>query len=335
MRINKTSLYLYVYFFIFTSIISYFIANRDLNNVADTMNYANNFLTKTNMDFRYEVLFDLVTYFIRLFTDNFIFYFFILNFILNFLILKISIMFSRIFGFNQLIFFIFFFNLFIFSSWYYSASTNGLRQGLALAICYYSFVGYLVYESKIRASFLFLASCFFHYSNFLILPFIFLYRLSLNKIFFLLNLLGLFYYLNFNEFLVQKFSLILSLPIYNEIKNYSEDGISSYRYGFQLDLFLYTMFFVYMYWFCNKFIIKDNLFFSNVIKFFYILVFPYFIFGFAGYSNRYGFMCWFFSIFVNCLIFYVLLLKGKRALFENFFLILLILSLMFFYYRYV
>lgn len=335
MHINKKSFYLYVYFFILTSIVSYFIANRDVNNVADTMNYANNFLTKTSLDFRYELLFDFTTYTIRLFTDSYVVYFFILNFILNFFILKTSILFSNIFNLNKFMFFAFSFCIFVFSSWYYSASSNGLRQGLALALCYYSFVGYLIYKSKIRALLLFIASCFLHYSNFLIVPFIFLYKISLNKLFLLVNLSGLFYFLGVNEFLTEKLSSAFSLPIYNEIKNYTEDGISSYRYGFQLDLFLYTMFFVYMYFFCNKWLIKDNLFFSNIIKLFYILVFPYFTFGFAGYSNRYGFMAWFFGIFLNCFIFYVILLKGKRVLFENCFLFLFILSMMFFYYRFV
>lgn len=335
MRISKNSMYLYVYFFILTSVVSYFVANRELTNVADTMNYANNFLDKTSLVFYYEFLFELLTYFIRLFTGSYILYFFILNLILNFLILRVSVFFSSASNLNQLNFFIFSFCFFIFSSWYYSASSNGIRQGLALSICYYAFVGYLVNKNKLKAFFIFLISCFFHYSNFLILPFILLYKISLNKMFFLVNLLGLFYCFNINEVVVQKLSSLLSLPLYNEIKNYTEDGMDSYRYGFQLDLFLYTIFFVYLYWFCNRFVIKDSLFFSNIVKFFYILVLPYFIFGFAGYSNRYGFMAWFFGIFINCFIFYLILLKGKRAWFENCFILIFILAVMFFYYRFV
>lgn len=334
MYLSKKSLYLYLYFFILTSIVSFFVANRDINEVADTMNYADNFINKTSLDIHYEFLFDFITYAIRLFTDSYVVYFFILNFILNLFILKISLLFSKMFNLNKLIFFAFSFCIFIFSSWYYSAASNGLRQGLALALCYYSFIGYLVYRSRIRALILFIASCFLHYSNFLIVPFVFLYKISLNKLFLLVNLSGFFYFLGVNEFLIEKLSSLFSLPIYNEIKNYTEDGVSSYRYGFQLDLFLYTMFFVYVYILCNKFLLKNNLFFSNTIKLFYILVFPYFTFGFAGYSNRYGFMAWFFSVFINCFIFYIILLKGKKNLFENCFLVLFIISVMFFCYRF-
>ena len=335
MSISKNDIYLYVYFIFLTIIVSFFVANRDLYNVADTMNYANNFLNKTTMEFYYEFLFELLTYFIRLLSDSYFLYFFVLNVILNFLILRVSIVISDIFNLNKLIFFIFLFSIFIYSSWYYTASTNGLRQGLALLFCYYSFVSYLVHRSKIKFFLIFIASCFFHYSNFLILPFILLYKLSLNKIFLLLNLCGIFYFFNFNEIIVKEVSYLLSLPLYDQIKNYNEFDLVAYRYGFQLDLFLYTMFFVCVYWLYSNFVLKGDLFFLNIVKFYYILVFPYFVFGFAAYSNRYGFIAWFFSVFLNGFILYVSLLKFGKNYFRYFVVFLFLISTIFFYYRFV
>lgn len=334
MHFSKKSLYLYIYFFIITFFISFAVANRDIGGVPDTENYANNFIGKINFNIYHEFLFEFLTYLIRIFTDNYIVYFFIINFVLNLIILNIFIKISEIFYFNKFNFSIFSFSILIFSSWYFVAATNGLRQGLALVLAYYSFFFYLTYNKKIKSILLFLASCFFHYSNFLIIPFVFLYRLSFNKLFFLLNIAGLFYFFGVNELIVKIVSESLSLPVYAFIKYYTEDGVESYRYGFQWDLFLYTVVFIYSYWGVNKFILKENLYFISSVKFFYILVFVYFIFGFAGFSNRYAIISWFFSVFINCIILYNFLLKSKKKYFEFFFPLLIILSFIFFAYRF-
>lgn len=334
MYLSKKSIYLYVYFFLITLFISFAVANRDIYDVPDTENYANNFLGKTNLHIHHEFLFEFLTYLIRIFTDSYIIYFFIINFILNFIILKIFIKISEIFYFNKFYFSIFSFGILIFSSWYYVAATNGLRQGLALVFVYYSFFIYLAYKKKLKSILLFGVSCFFHYSNFLIIPFLFLYKLNFNKLFILLNITGLFYVFGFNELIIKLVSESLSLPIYTSIKYYTQDGAESYRYGLQWDLFLYTLVFVYSYWWVCKYFLKENLYLINLVKFFYILVFVYFVFGFAGFSNRYAVISWFFSVFINCIILYSFLLKSKKNYFEFFFIAIIALSCIFFIYRF-
>lgn len=334
MHLNKNIFNSYVLFFIATLLVSILVANRDVNNVADTMNYALNFSNKVNFEIHYEFLFDFITYMVRIFTESYVIYFFVLNVILNLFIFKTSVNICKYLEINILNFLIYIFCLLLVSSWYHSAAFNGLRQGLALALSYYAFTLYLVNGSKIKSFLLYLSSCFFHYSNFLILPFLILFKLSIDKLFILLNILGVFYILNLNEFFVEKLSDLLSLPIYNEIKNYTEDGDMSYRYGFQLDLFIYTMFFVYFYWIMNRFFLGERKKLSSIIKIFYILVLPYFIFGFAGYSNRYGVMAWFFSVFVNCTILYLFVMKKEKSVALNLFGLIFIFSLIISYLRF-
>lgn len=334
MYLNKNIFKAYILFIIATLFVSILIANREINNVADTMNYAINFTNKINFEIYYEFLFDFITYIIRLFTESYIVYFFILNVMLNFFIFKTSINLCKYLEINILNFSLYIFCLLLVSSWYHSSAFNGLRQGLALGLSYYAFTLYLVERSKIKSFLFYLSSCFFHYSNFLILPFLILFKLNIDKLFILLNILGIFYIFNLNEFFVEKLSNILSLPIYSEIKNYTEDGDVSYRYGFQLDLFIYTMFFVYFYWVMNRFFIGEKKQLSNIIKIFYILVCPYFIFGFAGYSNRYGVMAWFFSVFVNCSILYLFVIKKEKSIALNLFGLIFICSLIFSYIRF-
>lgn len=335
MFISVNKFYSYFCFIFISTIISFVVANRDLNIVADSLNYANNFAYKNNFTLKYEFLFDFLTFLVRLFTDSYIIYFFILNFILNFLIFKNLKLISKLFYFNEIYFFIFSICVFIFSSWYYVVSSNGLRQGLALVLAYYAILSFFLYNNVAKSFLVFVSSCLFHYSNILLVPFIFLFKVRLNYLFFIVNLFGVFYSIGVNETVVKTLSTILGLPIYDSIKYYAEDGDSSYRYGFQVDLFIYTIGFVYLYFFIGKIIFKDNLFFEKIIKFYYVCVLPYFFFGFAAFSNRYGIISWFFGVFINCLIIYTLLKRGKKGVFELALISIIFLSMLFFYYRYV
>jgi len=335
MYLNKDKFNSYICFFFITLIISYAVSLRDLNNVADTFNYANNFLEKTTLNFKYEVLFDLLTFGVRFFTDNYIFYFFIINLVLNFFVFNVLSVFSHIFFLNRVYFLILSFCIFIFSSWYYVAAFNGLRQGLALVLFYYASVSYFKHNNKLKSFTLMLCSCFFHYSNFLILPFLIFLKLKLNKVFLFVNIFGVLYFFGVNEIIVKNLSTLFGLPIYDSVKYYTEEfGDASYRYGFQWDLFIYTMGLAYFYFFLNKYFLKDFLYLSEIIKIFYVLILPYFVFGFASYSNRYGIMAWFFSVFINSLITYLLIKREGNELFKFSFVFLFILSIIIFFYKF-
>lgn len=84
MQVNKNKIYPFLYFIVFSFIVSLIVSNRDLNLVSDNLVYVNHFKGLTNLEnFKYEFLFDLITFIIRFFTDSYIVYFFILNFLLN------------------------------------------------------------------------------------------------------------------------------------------------------------------------------------------------------------------------------------------------------------
>ncbi|MEK5757562.1 EpsG family protein [Acinetobacter variabilis] len=309
-KTNKENMFLYLLFTLFTLFTSYFISIRDLSLVDDNLIYAQNFIYKLSINnFHYEFLFDLLTFVVRLFTDSYIVYFFILNIVLNLILLFLSKKISELEKINKVYFSFLFFSFLCMSSWYQVAAANGLRQGLSLALLYLFFV-YLVFNINKFYSFLFLlGSILFHYSSILIIPFIFLIKLNLNKLFFLLNILGIFYILGVNEKIVYIISSVLGISLYDSIKNYVEDT-NSYRYGFQWDLFLYSLALAYIYFFFSKYFIKSEGLYG-LVKIYFLLLMPYFIFGFAGFSNRYGLFAWFFSILLNTLIFYYIFSKSK------------------------
>ena len=76
MKILKKDIYIFLFFTLSSFILSIYFANRDIQAVEDSLNYKIHFeqLIGFNL-FKYEYMFDFITYFIRLFTNNYIFYF--------------------------------------------------------------------------------------------------------------------------------------------------------------------------------------------------------------------------------------------------------------------
>lgn len=321
LKVNKQDIFLYLIFTIFTCFISYFISHRDLSKVEDNIIYSQNFLYKLSInDFYYEFLFDFITFIVRFFTDSYIIYFFILNIILNSVLFCLSKKVSELANINRVSFVFLFFSFCLLSSWYQVAAANGLRQGLSLAFLYLFFLYFLFNVSKIYSLLFLICSIFLHYSSLLILPFILLIKLSLNKLFLIINIFGFLYILEINEKIVYFFSIVFNIPLYSNVKNYVEDS-NSYRYGFQWDLFLYSLVLSYIYYFFSKYVFEKNQILTGLVKIYLICLLPYFLFGFAAFSNRYGLFSWFFSILLNSLIFYLLLSMKKSLIPIGFFFI--------------
>lgn len=186
------------------------------------------------------------------------------------------------------------FSLLLFSSWYINAITNALRQGIALAILYYALVRYFLNKEYFKFIIFLFLSISFHYSIILVVPFFILYHLlSFNKLLFLWFIVGVFYIFGINEIIFYNLMNIFGQnEIYLKIKNYTEH-FEMYK-GFNWEFFIYTIFFplvslLIFYFNKNKFHFPKNL-----LKIYLILNFPYFIFGFSNFANRYAFISWFF-----------------------------------------
>jgi hypothetical protein len=112
---------------------------------------------------------------------------------------------------------ILFLSFLLMSSWYFTLTTNGIRQGLGLATLYLGIVMYL-FEKKLLFLYIFIPLAIsFHYSMVLIVPFLFLLNFSLNTITVIWLLLALGYVLNLNEELIKLFSDHFSIGIYEVI----------------------------------------------------------------------------------------------------------------------
>ena len=192
----------------------------------------------------------------------------------------------------QLITFTFFL---VCSKWFLVASTNNLRQGIA---CAFIFLGLSYYKKNNFKMFLgILFGGLWHISIVLFLPFLILLRLKTSSLFIIFIFFSFFYVTGLNGEIVKFFSNLIGIPLYEFIYTYA--GSEKYM-GFQLNFFLYTIFWPVLLWILNnimgpKYLFKDD---NIIFKIYLILCLSYFFYGFGPYVTRYAFPAWFFLPFL-------------------------------------
>jgi hypothetical protein len=245
------------------------------------------------------------------------FVFSVIGFLVTFIYLLFSMYFAKNFRSREQAKIIFFTCIFLLSSsWFFVAVANGVRQGLSLSVLYFSIC--LVLNKKyIYSFFVFGFSVSFHYSSILFLPFFALIFLSFRFVFFVYCLLGFFYFLGVNEIVVRVISQTLDLPIYDLINGYA-DGLQRWS-GFVPELFFYTILWPILFLLIYFLGYLKSYSCSSVfdsLKIYLILCLPYFVFGFGSFSNRYGFIAWFFIPFLLSV-----LLANLRLAFSQYFIL--------------
>lgn len=271
-------------------IISAIVAFRDYSIGADTLTYVENYISNASF-IGFEPLFRILIKFFNLITVDPTLFFGFVCFLITMFYYKTY----EELEYNHKIYYtLILFSLLLFSSWYISAVTNGLRQGIALVILYYSFVKYFLNKKYFIFIIFLLLSIFFHYSIIIVIPFLILYHLlSFNKLFILWFVIGVFYIFGINEIIFYNIMNIFGQnEIFLKIKNYAGSESVAYH-GFNWNFFIYTIFFPLI----SIIISYSRNNFKHLpivlIKIYMVLCLPYFIFGFANYSNRYAFIAWF------------------------------------------
>ncbi|MCK4840911.1 MAG: EpsG family protein [Methylococcales bacterium] len=310
---------------------------RDLSIGTDSQTYASYFLrtaaTTGLMSSRLEVGFMLLMKVISFFTTSVSLFFAVIAFISTFLLVESYKLINSAPGNRDSGSQIFFLSMLLFSSWWITEVTNGLRQGIALAIIYFAIIKYLRVRSFRKFTILFLVSASFHVSTLLILPFILFYFLPLTWIALVWGIAGITYYLGFNEIIVMSVDSLLDLGLYQQIKNYAvpdNGGVAQWS-GFSYLFFGYTVFWPIILFgatiYFSKFIKDKNQIYES-LRIYLILCLPYFIFGFAGYSNRYAVIAWLFIPFLQ--VSFISALNFKK--YHKLYIYTIVLFIAFFYF---
>jgi len=186
------------------------------------------------------------------------------------------------------------YTLLLLSDWYLVETTNGLRQGIALAILYIA-LAFFGDKKRLLFIFIFLLALGFHASVILIIPFLPLYFISLKRLSYLYFVMVILSVTEVFEHCIKITSTILNLGIYERIKYYGSSPDFAEFYGYRADIFLYSVFWVCFFIFSRRLLRrKYSHRFNLILKNFIILSLPYLVLGFGGFSNRYAVIAWFY-----------------------------------------
>ena len=299
LSLKKTLVFLTFGFNIF--VVAILASLRDFSVGSDTSRYVGYFLSATESDHtRHEPGFNAFVNAVASFSEEpRVFLFFVVIIVTTLLAAAFYKYFRFLFnttpGPGDILIFL---SLTLFSSWYFVAFANGIRQGISISALYLALY-FLSVERKLFVSLtFFIFSASFHLSSFLLLPFVLFVFFPFRFVFFFWLVFGFFYPLGINEFLVKFVSEFFGLGLYESIRFYSitvsEAGAGRYE-GFSISFFGYTILWPLVFFFlASSTRLLSELEKSRwfvIVKVYMILCFPYFVFGFGPFSNRYAFIC--------------------------------------------
>ena len=298
-QISKNNAYVFL-FFVSLSIL---VALRPVSVGKDSDGYGAAFvsasLTEGIAAPRWEIGFRLFMEFVGLFTSSPYIFFFVIALLISMLMF---FTYQRSVDNRSVTNDVIFIALLIFSRWYITEMTNGIRQGISLAILYWAIMAYLKEFKYIRFFIIYLLALSFHLAIIFVLPFILLVHTNIKSLSIIWCSILVLYIVGLNERVVEYAAGVLSLDIYEQILYYSVADrtlLQSAKWvGLQWDQLFYTVFFAVL---ALIVVFIKNLGRSNketlifVLKTYMVLSLPYFTFGFGPYSNRYAVMSWFFT----------------------------------------
>ena len=332
MRVSSFNL---PFFWAFSIFSAYLVGSRDSTIGSDTENYISIFSDYAlGEELRFEIGFKLFVYIFHLFGLS-VEWFFAAVFLVVFFCFVYVLHFAKpIRLYSDSVFFPFSIVSFIFlSDWFFVAVANSLRQGVALALLYVSFVFYLK-DKKIFFLVFLIFSCAFHNSVFIFIPFLFLFfffewaRVGLTFLVVASISFGCFFYYGLLEYLVFSASNFMNLPLYQSISEYAQHDPK--WVGFDFYFYIYIVSFIVLPWVLSK---LDLLFVDDILlsllRYYTALSFVYYFYGFAAYSNRYAFFSW---LFVPIVLYAVYCRLNFSLLLRQFFCIVLFLYSCFYFF---
>ncbi|WP_274426441.1 EpsG family protein [Chelativorans sp. YIM 93263] len=289
-----------VFYFV---LLTYLVGTRPESAGRDTDNYIAFFhhILEGNTGTRYEIGFRIFTASVAAFSNSEGIYLATIYAIVTLSIFGAQYLYARILDQRgRYLYFPLILSILLSSSWYIVATTNGLRQGISLSVLYIAVMLILVYR---RTAYFVAISGFaalFHITAILPIPFIILFRFIPYKLSFCIFFMtAVAYALGIWRQLFYYLHIFLNINIYDSVINYA-DGADMW-YGFQLDLFAYTLFWPIFYIIITPFIRKRYLkLFVRMLVAYMALCMPYFIFGFGPFSNRYAIIAWLFLPLLHC-----------------------------------
>lgn len=290
MIIAKDSLKTYLGLFVVVTIVSFFIAIRELDVGTDTEVYVNYFMDLASgkdvvqLEYGFYCLSFLLSSLGLPYEFNFYIFSALNFFFIGWFVNSIGV------ESGSKKFLLFFVMCLLINPFFAGFQVNALRQGLSFFLLLYSF-SFLLNRKYAKFVVVCFLSSMFHFSSLIYLPFLLILFLGFYKVVVIQVLLFFAYIAGFTEAFVELFSTLTGLPIYEYISNY--DSFADYNSGVRVDFALFSI--IPTLYFC---LIKvtgllkiDNVA-ANVYRIYSILLIPFWLLGWGNYSNRYAMPAW-------------------------------------------
>lgn len=273
---------------------------------SDTYRYAELYQTLKNclcFDGGVELGFQLYNYLFAYAKQSTAIYFTGISLLIFLLLNFVTLKFINIFYFSSdrdyeywlLVYLIFF--IFLLSPFFVSAHINAIRQGIASFVVYLSLFFFITKNWKLFLLTALIASSI-HHTALMYLAFSPLLLLTLNRLILIVVLLTISYLSGLSEFLLHHLSDMTGLGIYEKVVNYQLKV--SYQRGVRWDFTLFSIFLALIpYFICRYLVIdkfKDGM--ITALKVYLVLLIPFFLFGYAAFSNRFLYTAWLYLPFL-------------------------------------
>ncbi len=184
------------------------------------------------------------------------------------------------------------FGLLLSSRWFLTATTNGVRQGIALSVLYFALS--LLLRRRILGFLLALGlATSVHTSAALVIPFLPVMLLTPRAALLLFLALAAGYPIGLWEPIVVLLGGLTGVEIHSTLGAFGE--LRDRWTGFQLDWYVYSVFWAVAGFVAGPLIVpRHRRRFAQVVQLYQVLLMPYLVFGFASFSNRYAMLGWMF-----------------------------------------
>lgn len=183
-------------------------------------------------------------------------------------------------------------SLILFSSWFFTFSTNALQQGLALSIFYFAWFGGI---KKLKAfGLIIMLGYFIHSSAYLLLPIPLLIQISGFKLLSIAILSIVGYWSGINELIIKSVSEMAAIPLYEFVKNYtlrSNGGVGQYV-GFNWKFVAYTIIWPVLIFIFQRFSLINKKEGEFLLRTYLLAALPFLWLGFGPFANRFALIAW-------------------------------------------
>lgn len=297
MKIRYTAVQIHFFLVLIACFLIFTVGFRPDYVGTDTKNYVlyyNSICQGHLAQRQFEYFFHLIALFVSLFSTSSSVFLSLIT-LIDFILVAILVKKLLDFADKKIDFYRLFFllgTLFFLSPFFFSITVNVIRHGIAI-LSLFIFCILLAFRTNLLALIpLGAIALGFHRTSIIIIVFSLLIFLTYRAVLYTTLTSAFFYLSGLTAKFIYLLSKITGIDLYFKISSYAI--FTGYNSGIRYDFAVFTILMGALFHFLNRYFlaVEDRLFFLKLLKIYWILVLPFFFFGFAAYSDRYLLAGW-------------------------------------------